>query len=209
MSQLRQFQHQGSTYVSLDDIETGVQTHQKESTTPFRLSPSMSQVSFPLNTVEGSSGDTWIELQCALRLLQYYSREEAESELLPVIGALSRALKENVQQKRAAARKYRWLVAWRQNYRCAGPCGDLLYPLAFDIDHKTELRDGGEDVYSASGDDNLQALCSNCHAAKTRSFHSAKSSSESTNTGQNKAKRKTNTKNKKKKKKKKKKPRRQ
>lgn len=41
-------------------------------------------------------------------------------------------------------------------------CGILLPP-TFEVDHIVELRNGGKDEFS-----NLQALCNNCHAAKTR-----------------------------------------
>jgi len=173
MSQLRQFVHDdGATYVCLSDIEAGVQTHQKQGSTPFRLAPSLSHATFPLKQFEDAEGNDWLELHCTLKLLDYCCREVVETETLPIVGGLVYTLKESVKQKRAVARKNRWLVAFRQEYKCAG-CGNLLYPLAFDIDHAVELRDGGKDQL-----DNLQALCSNCHAAKTRSFHSRKKQSK-------------------------------
>ena len=39
----------------------------------------------------------------------------------------------------------------------------MLLPPTFEVDHIVELCDGGKDEYS-----NLQALCPNCHALKTR-----------------------------------------
>ena len=53
------------------------------------------------------------------------------------------------------------IVAARQAWRCAG-CESLL-PAAFQIDHREPLWRGGPDHL-----DNLQALCPNCHAAKTQ-----------------------------------------
>ena len=53
------------------------------------------------------------------------------------------------------------VVAASQRWRC-GDCDDLL-PAAFQIDHRVPLWQGGPDRL-----DNLQALCPNCHAAKTQ-----------------------------------------
>ena len=39
----------------------------------------------------------------------------------------------------------------------------MLLPPTFEVDHIIELQDGGKDEYN-----NLQALCPNCHALKTR-----------------------------------------
>ena len=39
----------------------------------------------------------------------------------------------------------------------------MLLPPTFEVDHIVELCDGGKGEYS-----NLQALCPNCHALKTR-----------------------------------------
>ena len=173
MSQLRQFVHEdGASYVCLSDIEDGVQSNQKQGSTPFRLAPSLPHVEFPLKQFKDVEGNVWLELHCTLKVLDYYCREVAETEVLPVVAELGRTLKEGIQQKRAVARKNRWLIAYRQKYKCAG-CNNLLYPLAFDIDHAVELRDGGKDKLQ-----NLQALCSNCHAAKTRSYHSRKKQSK-------------------------------
>ena len=85
--------------------------------------------------------------------------------LLPyVIGQVEKAVKRDMKQRRAMSRKYRWEIAWRQQYKCL-ECSQLLHFQAFDIDHVKELRDGGLDEKS-----NLAALCCNCHAKKTRSF---------------------------------------
>lgn len=170
MSQLRQFTHDGLSWVCVQDMESGVQSHQKQGSTPFRVTPSLSHVTFPLKQMQDAEGNDWLEVQCAIKVLEYYIRTVCETDILPIVGGLVRTIKATVKQKRAVARKNRWLIAFRQEYKCAG-CGNLLYPLAFDIDHKTELRDGGADSL-----DNLQALCSNCHAAKTRSYSKNKQS---------------------------------
>ena len=69
----------------------------------------------------------------------------------------------DVKQVRAMSRKHRWTVAYRQKYNC-NICKALLHPKAFDVDHIVELARGGTDTL-----DNLQALCVQCHAIKTRS----------------------------------------
>ena len=56
---------------------------------------------------------------------------------------------------------YRWDIAYEQQYRC-GMCRQLLHP-SFEVDHITELCDGGTDTR-----ENCIALCRNCHGRKTR-----------------------------------------
>ena len=56
-------------------------------------------------------------------------------------------------------------VAARQGYKCAH-CRQT-FPAVFDIDHIVPLHKGGEDVMG-----NLQALCCNCHAVKSRNEQS-------------------------------------
>ena len=51
-------------------------------------------------------------------------------------------------------------VAWSQDYKC-NHCHDKL-PFTFEVDHIRALSLSGEDCI-----DNMQALCNNCHAAKT------------------------------------------
>jgi 5-methylcytosine-specific restriction endonuclease McrA len=51
---------------------------------------------------------------------------------------------------------------------------------AFDIDHVTPLADGGEDV-----PENMQLLCSGCHADKTRTESMARYSETSSGHRQN------------------------
>ena len=68
-------------------------------------------------------------------------------------------------QKRENKRKYstthRIEIAYKSEYKC-NMCRILLPP-TFEVDHIIELQDGGADVY-----ENLQALCPNCHAKKSR-----------------------------------------
>ena len=56
-------------------------------------------------------------------------------------------------------------VAARQGYKCA-QC-KCVFPAVFDIDHIVPLHKGGEDALG-----NLQALCCNCHAIKSRNEQS-------------------------------------
>lgn len=51
-------------------------------------------------------------------------------------------------------------IAFAQEWKCRG-CAELLRP-TFHIDHVAELADGGADERA-----NMQALCVECHAAKT------------------------------------------
>lgn len=63
--------------------------------------------------------------------------------------------------KRRYSTTHRIEIAYKTKYRC-NMC-KLLLPPTFEIDHIKELWEGGRDEY-----DNLQALCPNCHALKTR-----------------------------------------
>ena len=58
------------------------------------------------------------------------------------------------------------VIAYRQQYKCAG-CACLLPP-TYEVDHITPLALGG-----TNGLGNLQALCSACHVQKTRDQRSA------------------------------------
>jgi hypothetical protein len=77
------------------------------------------------------------------------------------------AIKEYVKQctkrvqKRAYSTSHRIEIAYKSKYQC-NMC-KMLLPPTFEVDHIIELCDGGKDEY-----DNLQALCPNCHALKTR-----------------------------------------
>ncbi len=108
--------------------------------------------------------DHWISQSSLVRFLNWYG-DSAPSSYLYVIGNLEKAVKRDIKQRRAMSRKYRWEIAWRQQYKCLS-CKALLHFKAFDIDHVVELREGGLDEKS-----NMAALCCNCHAKKSRSFH--------------------------------------
>lgn len=88
---------------------------------------------------------------------------EGEPAIEYVCGSIAKAIRDAEKLSRKTSKKYRWHVAHRQGYKCAH-CNELLHPDSLDIDHVEELQDGGEDVMA-----NLAALCTNCHAKKTRS----------------------------------------
>ena len=78
---------------------------------------------------------------------------------------MSLAIKEWIRSfkrgKRAYSTTHRIEIAYKSKYRC-NMCGMILPP-TFECDHIVELQDGGMDTY-----ENLQAVCNNCHAKKTR-----------------------------------------
>lgn len=133
----------------------------------FLIENLLPQCNFDAVTTEDVDGNLWIERESLQSFLEWYAKECSPSVLLPLVGELMRTVKYEKKQKRVQAKKWRWHVAHRQQYRCA-VCSELLHPDGFDIDHVDELRDGGKDVYSADGKDNLQAVCCTCHAKKTR-----------------------------------------
>jgi 5-methylcytosine-specific restriction endonuclease McrA len=74
-------------------------------------------------------------------------------------------LKGQMPSERKAKRKTiseteRRVVAASQHWKCA-VCGNAL-PAHFEVDHKRRWADGGSEAL-----DNKQALCSNCHTAKS------------------------------------------
>lgn len=105
--------------------------------------------------------DGFMNSKNLLPFLKWYVEGEPGHEY--VCGSISKAIRDAEKLSRKTSKKFRWHVAFRQKYKCAH-CKELLEPDAMDIDHVEELQDGGEDVMS-----NLAALCSNCHAKKTRS----------------------------------------
>ena len=105
----------------------------------------------------------WMAQSNIIKFLDWYAENTPSYEY--VINNLAKAIKAEQKKSRATARKYRWHVAHSQGYKCLH-CSELLHPDAMDIDHKQELREGGADEL-----DNLCALCTNCHAKKTRSYH--------------------------------------
>ena len=157
----------GVCYINAEDVETAVTDSGK--LPPLQLSRMIPQTSFEVPTREDQEGGVWIETEACVKLLKWYAKEAAPSEHLPTTGALIGALETKKKNKRKHARKYRWLVAYRQGYLCFS-CKELLHPDAWECDHHQELRDGGSDFFAGvdSWDDNLRALCSACHDKKTR-----------------------------------------
>lgn len=107
--------------------------------------------------------DTWMSQKNTIRFLNWYAENMPSYEY--TINSIAKAVKADQRKSRATARKYRWHIAHRQSYTCLH-CKELLHPDSMDIDHIQELRSGGVDELK-----NLCALCSNCHAKKTRSYH--------------------------------------
>jgi hypothetical protein len=104
---------------------------------------------------------TWMSKKCMLEFLKWYA-ETCSCEHRQVVNGVFKALK----PKRVVSKKYRWIIAWKQEYKCA-VCQELMHPKAMDIDHIVELCRGGEDTV-----ENCQALCANCHAKKSRGVFS-------------------------------------
>ena len=102
--------------------------------------------------------DKWIDKSSLTRLLGWIIPENRNQR------AAIQAVKKALKTSRKVSRKFRWEVAYRQKYKCQ-VCQELLHPKAMDIDHVLALSKGGEDVI-----ENLQALCTNCHAKKSRYF---------------------------------------
>ena len=100
----------------------------------------------------------WIHHESLVRLLKWY-KQTGPARLENIIKQLLLTLKP--ERKRAFSQKYRWDIAYEQQYKC-GLCFDLLHP-SFQVDHIQELCDGGTDTR-----DNCMAVCCNCHAKKTR-----------------------------------------
>lgn len=100
--------------------------------------------------------DTHMEEKSLVLVLKFLSNENQEAWIW------HEQLKKRID---ASKRKYstalRIEVAYNQKYEC-NKCGILLPP-TFQVDHIKELCDGGEDAFN-----NLQALCPNCHATKSR-----------------------------------------
>ena len=155
---------EGKTYVSCPDIVASVATPEH----PFPLDQLLQQVPFEPDTREDLNDNLWLETSHTHKLLEWYL-DAAPSDQLGKVGGLLRSLKVEKANRRKQARKHRWLVAYRQHYVCF-KCNKLLHPDAWECDHNVELRDGGTDSFAGvdSWNDNLRALCSNCHAKKTR-----------------------------------------
>lgn len=107
--------------------------------------------------------ETWMNQKDTLKFLDWYAGTMPSYEY--TLNNIAKAVKADQKKSRAVARKYRWHIAHRQKYTCLH-CKELLHPDAMDIDHVEELRSGGVDEIQ-----NLCALCTNCHAKKTRSYY--------------------------------------
>ena len=140
----------GAWHYKLDDINDAI----CKEAGPCQLHLLLPQTKF-------RSVDGFMNSKNLLPFLKWYEEGEPANEY--VCGSISKAIKDAEKLSRKTSKKYRWHVAFRQGYKCAH-CRELLHPDAMDIDHISELQDGGEDVMS-----NLAALCTNCHAKKTRS----------------------------------------
>lgn len=104
----------------------------------------------------------WISRKTLIPFLRWVA-ERGTTQAARFLYDIETSIAKDIQQVRAMSRKHRWTVAYRQEYKCK-VCKGLLHPKAFDIDHIVELARGGTDTL-----DNLQALCVQCHAIKTRS----------------------------------------
>lgn len=161
---LRQTAADGLALVSAEDVQRAVSAPGE----PFRLDTLLPQTPKEMHTREDVNGGMWIERDDLLRLLGWYA-PSASAEHSMRIGGVLRALQVDAKAKRAVARKHRWMIAFRQKYMCA-TCNMILHPKAFEIDHIRPLSQSGADDFDPNdaSNDNLQALCSLCHAKKTR-----------------------------------------
>ena len=91
--------------------------------------------------------DGWMTQKNAVKFLDWYAESTPRYEY--VINNLSKAIRADQKKSRAVARKYRWHIAHRQEYKCLH-CKLLLHPDAFDIDHIEELRSGSGQLQNLS-----------------------------------------------------------
>lgn len=148
----------GVLLVSVDDVAAAVGTAEE----PFRPETLIPQLPFEPRTREEVDGAIWMPVADVMKMFDWYSSDATEEQAARIAGVRRGLQPKAPGNKRAVARKQRWMIAFRQHYVCA-TCNMLLHPKGFDIDHVVELRDGGKDEL-----DNLQALCATCHAKKTR-----------------------------------------
>lgn len=102
-----------------------------------------------------------------------YNREYIEEDLLISVlsdvsdrSDVSRLWLLDIKKRLASSKRrystsHRIEIAYKSLYKCNMCC--KILPPTFEVDHIVELHEGGEDAY-----ENLQALCPNCHAKKTR-----------------------------------------
>ena len=102
----------------------------------------------------------WVSGKVLIKIIRWFRRENISTQS---IEDFEKVLK---QQGIKATRK-KWSpmvwkeIGFRQCWTCAS-CQEMLKP-TFELDHIIELQDGGDDNM-----DNLQGLCVECHARKTR-----------------------------------------
>lgn len=101
--------------------------------------------------------EEWMTKKTIQPFLRWFA-DQCSYKQRPIVQAILNSM----HTKRSLSKKHRWEIAWAQQYKC-NICKQLLHPKAMDIDHIIELAQGGEDTVQ-----NCQALCSNCHAKKTR-----------------------------------------
>lgn len=148
----------GVFLVNMDDVAASVSTAED----PFRPDTLIPQLPFEVRKREDTDGAIWMPVADVMKMFDWYSSDATEEQAARIAGVRRGLQPRAPGNKRAVARKQRWMIAFRQHYVCA-TCNMLLHPRGFDIDHIVELRDGGKDEL-----DNLQALCATCHAKKTR-----------------------------------------
>ena len=66
-----------------------------------------------------------------------------------------------MKYKRNVSQKQRDRIIWRDRWTCRICCEELL-PMRWNCDHVVPLWEGG-----GNEDENLQAICANCHAEKS------------------------------------------
>ncbi len=104
-----------------------------------------------------------IDVKSLLRVIDWHT--DTSYEKLPNIPAMRAFLRTFTKRKpkRKLNQALRIDIAYKQGYAC-NVCGKFPIPPTFQLDHIVRLADGGVD-----GVENLQALCVECHALKTRS----------------------------------------
>lgn len=145
--ELRCIRHNGSMWYDWRAVQCALN----------EVEPCALQLQFEQFPGKIETNGTWMSKSSMQKFLRWYS-DTTSYKQVQVINGVLRALK----PKRINSKKYRWEIAYRQEYRCA-VCRELLHPKAMDIDHVVELSKGGEDKI-----ENCQALCANCHAKKSR-----------------------------------------
>jgi 5-methylcytosine-specific restriction endonuclease McrA len=104
-----------------------------------------------------------IDVKSLLKVIDWH--EDTSYERLPNMPSLRsflRGLSPKRRKKRIFNQALRIDIAYRQGYAC-NQCGLFPIPPTFQLDHVIRLADGGADAV-----ENLQALCVECHARKTR-----------------------------------------